>query len=84
MKLRDYTDVNSLLWCYVRHGHEQIVVHSTTCAKSHICVSEKQRPPWFYRKVGFDIYPGHSGFYKCRKNRFSLICSVAEARLLLV
>ena len=74
MKLRDYTDAKSLLWCYMRHGHEQIAVHSTTCAKSHICVSGKHRSPWFYRKVGFDIYPGHSGFYKCSKNRFKLIC----------
>ena len=73
-----------VLWCYVRHGHEQIAVHSTTCAKSHRCVPEKHRPPWFYRKVGFDIYPGHSGFYKCRNNRFTLICSVAEARQLLL
>ena len=34
MKLRDYTDVKSLLWCYVRHGHEQIAVHSTTYEKA--------------------------------------------------
>ena len=37
---------------YVRHGHEQIAMHSTTCAKSHRCVSDKHRPPWFFRKVG--------------------------------